>query len=161
MCLVLAGSMIPALAAQQKPAKTTNVTCSFQDGRQMSVRYHTERISGNKRLPEGKIWMPGGMPMLLFTQSELSIDNSEIPIGAYSMYLIPQKTTWTLVVNRNVAEGSKYDRQQDLLRTDTQIGQVSDPTKQFSVVLGHVAPEQCNMRMYYGKTGAWAEFKQK
>ncbi|MGC2195571.1 MAG: DUF2911 domain-containing protein [Terriglobales bacterium] len=127
----------------------------------MSVRYHKEAISRQNGPPEGKVWVPGGMPMFLFTQSELLIGNSQIPIGAYSMYVIPQKENWTLILNKNVSEGSKYDEHQDLSRVEMQIGQLSEPNKQFSVFFGHVAPKQCNMRMYYGKTGTWVEFKEK
>ena len=99
--------------------------------------------------------------MLLFTQSELSIGNSHIPVGAYSMYVIPQKEAWTLVLNKNVTEGSKYEEQQDLLRVEMQVGQLSKPNERFSVFFAHVAPKQCNMRMYYGKVGTWVEFKEK
>jgi hypothetical protein len=61
----------------------------------------------------------------LFTQSALSIGNSQIPIGAYSMYVIPRKENWTLVVNKNVEKGGKYDEHLDLSRVEMQIAQTS------------------------------------
>jgi hypothetical protein len=77
------------------------------------------------------------------------------------MYVIPHRGNWTLILNKNVSEGSKYDEHQDLSRAEMQMGQLSQPNQQFSVFFGHVAPKQCNMRMYYGKTGTWVEFKEK
>ena len=98
--------------------------------------------------------------MFLFTQSALSLGNSQIPIGAYSIYFIPGKEDWTLILNKNVTEDSKYDEHQDLSRVEMQIGQISQPYQQFTVIFGHVAPKQCNLRMYVGKIGTWAEFKE-
>jgi Protein of unknown function (DUF2911) len=160
VCTVLLGAMVNVGLAEQASANTATATCSFQDGKQISVRYHQVTV-GKNGLPEGEVWTPGGGPMFLFTPADLVIGNSEIPIGAYSMYVIPKRENWTLVLNKNVSEGSKYDEHQDLLRVDMQVGQLSEPNKQLSVFFGHIAPRQCNMRIYYGKTGTWAEFKEK
>ncbi len=157
LCLTLVCGMIETGDA----LNTASAVCNFQDGKQLIVRYQKEDRNGKSGLPAGKLWTPGGRPMLLFTQSELSISNSQIPIGAYSMYVIPQKEAWTLILNKNVTEGSKYDEQQDLLRAETQVGQLSKASERFSVFFAHVAPKQCNMRMYYGKIGTWVEFKEK
>ena len=99
--------------------------------------------------------------MWLFTQAELSLDTSEIPIGAYSIYIIPEKEDWILIVNKNVSAQSKYNEHEDLARAKMSLGQLSEPQKEVSVSFGHIAPKQCNMRIYYGKSGAWAEFKEK
>ena len=99
--------------------------------------------------------------MVLFTQTALTLGNSQIPEGAYSLYVIPEKENWTLVVNKNVAAGSKYDEKQDLVRAPMQSGEIDNPLKQPKVVFAHVAPKQCNMRLYYEKTGAWVEFKER
>ena len=161
MCVLLGVGMVHSSAAQQASANSSTATCSFQDGTQLTVRYDKDTISGKNGPPEGRVWAPGGTPMFLFTQSVLLIGNSQIPVGAYSMYVIPRKENWTLVVNKNVTEGSKYDEHQDLSRVEMQIGQLSEPNKQFSLFFGHVAPKQCNMRIYFGKIGTWAELKEK
>lgn len=161
--IVLSVAVLYGLAnvgvAQQTATNTSTTSCTFHDGMQLSVRYDNQ-VTKNNRLPQGKIWAPGDKPMLLFTQVGLTVGNSQIPPGAYSMYLIPQRGDWTLVVNKDVTDGSKYDEHKDLLRTPMEVGQLSEP-QQFSVMFGHIAPKQCNMRVYSGKTGAWAEFKEK
>lgn len=145
--------------AQQTSANSQTTSCAFQDGMQLSVRYNSQAPKNN-RIPEGKIWSPGDKPMLLFTQVGIVIGNSEIPTGAYSMYLLPQRSDWTLVLNKDVTDGSKYDEQKDLLRIPMEVGQLSEP-QPFTVVFAHVSPKQCNLRIYSGKTGTWAEFKEK
>jgi hypothetical protein len=152
--------MVYSSAAQQASAKDSTATCSFEDGKQLTVRYDNDTTSSKNGPPEGRVWAPGGTPMFLFTQSPLSIGNSQIPVGAYSMYVIPRKENWTLILNKNVTGGGKYDEHQDLSRVEMQIGQLSEPNKQFSLAFGHVSPKQCNMRIYFGKIGTWAEFKE-
>ena len=97
--------------------------------------------------------------MLLFTQAALTVGNAQIPVGAYSLFLIPGKDRWTLVINKGVGKGP-YDEQEDLLRVPMDVGQLGTP-EEFSLFFAHLAPKQCNLRIYQGKLGAWAEFHEK
>jgi hypothetical protein len=161
--LALLGILLGAVAAsaQQPPAdpQTSTASCSFDDEKQISVQYSP--VSTKEKVQNGKIWTPGGRPMILYTQTEVTLANKEIPIGAFSMYAIPGKETWTLIVNRNVTPGAQYDDKDDLVRATMETGQLSDAEKTFSVVFGHIGPKLCSMRFYFGKIGAWAEFNEK
>ena len=97
--------------------------------------------------------------MYLFTQGEVSIGGKEIPAGAYSMYFIPGSDKWTLVVNSQVSPGAQYDEKRDLLRVPMQIAQLGS-SQAFNLGFGHLAPKQCNIRIYFGKIGSWAPFKE-
>jgi hypothetical protein len=148
-----------ALAQKTSPNSATSV-CTFADGNQISVQYNPEPVN-DRGFRAGEVWTPGGSPMILFTQTALSAGNSEIPIGAYSIYVIPNKPQWTLIVNKNVSAGSKYDPVQDILRTTMQSGDLSEPAKVVQVVFAHIAPKECNMRIYRAKKGVWASFMEK
>lgn len=150
----------PALAQKDTSPKTINTICTFTDGKQISVRYRQLSADNKRKLPMDTVWTPGDSPMDMFTQTDLLVGTSDIPIGAYSMYLIPEKKDWILVLNKNVTAGSKYDEQQDLVRVPMQIGRLSE-AQAFSIGFAHIAPKQCNIRVYYGKAGTWAEFKEK
>src|ERR1700739_3197329 len=160
MTSVLLFTLIGMAAAQNDPRSTPTASCSFQDGKQIKVPYSKETFRG-RDLPSGKVWTPGGQPMLLFTQAPLVAGNTDIPMGAYSMYIVREKDDWTLVVNKNVSAGNKYDKGLDVVRTGMLKGQLSEPQKEFTVFFGHTEPKQCNMRIYYGKNGTWAEFQEK
>jgi len=99
--------------------------------------------------------------MLLFTQTPLTAGKTDIPTGAYSMYIIRDKDDWDLVVNKNVSAGNRYDKKLDVVRMDMLSGQLSEPQKEFTVFFGHTELKQCNLRIYCGKRGTWAEFKEK
>lgn len=133
--------------------------CTFADGNQLSVRYN--QLSDRREdFSFGKVWPPSSS-IFLFTPVALTIAGSAIPPGAFSLYVIPEHHEWTLIVNKNVAEGDKYDETKDLLRTPMETGQAEQPEKKFTVYFAHMAPKQCNMRLYQGNTGSWAEFMEK
>jgi hypothetical protein len=163
ICLLLVSQLtLRSLGQQSAPiSQPAAASCTFDDGKQMSVQYNNSAAKAEERLRRGKPWEPGGSPMILFTQAGLTLGNSDIKEGAYSLYLIPEKQTWTLVVNRNVTAGSKYDEKQDLARAAMEIGQVKSPANQTQIVFGHTAAKQCNMRLYYETTWAWVEFREK
>jgi hypothetical protein len=164
-CLVMFAVFLSGalqLLAQDKSAKpqTATATCTFADEKEMSVHYEMGTSAPKKPLPTGELWPSTGSPMYLFTQAELTIGNVEIPVGAYSMYVIPDKNKWTLVINKQVTAGAAYNQQQDLVRVPMELGHLSEP-QPFSVAFGHMAPKQCNMRIYYEKIGVWTEFDEK
>jgi DUF2911 family protein len=164
-CLVLFAVLlcgVPQILAQNNPAKTqpATATCSFEDENQVTVRYEPGASVPKKPLPQGQLWPPSGSPMYLFTQAELTIGNTTLPVGAYSMYVIPEKNKWTLIINKNVSAGAPYSQQNDLVRVPMELGHLSDP-QPFTVAFGRIAPKQCSMRIYYETAGVWAEFDEK
>ena len=160
--VILCGSLM----AQSKAtaAQTKTVACTFQDGSEMSIRYRPEPTGkkdkkDKKKLREGEVWSPGGSPMYLFMQTNVTLAGTLLPAGAYSMYLIPAKEHWTLIVNKNVKEGTAYDATQDVVRVPMSQGELGH-AQGFRVYLGQSGPKQCSIRVYHGKTGSWADFNQ-
>lgn len=151
-----------ALAQQTDPdSQTATASCDFDDGKEISVQYNNSAGNKDDEPRTGKVWEPGGSPMSLYTQGPVVLNNVEIPVGAYHMYVIPGKKDWTLIVNKNVTAGSKYDDKQDLVRASMELGNVSTPVKPLQVVFGHMGPKLCSIRLYYGNTGAFSEFTEK
>lgn len=114
----------------------------------------------DRDLPSGKAWTPAGQPTLLFTQTPLVTNNTDITMGAYSMYIVREKDEWILVVNKDVGTGDKYDNNLDVVRMSRLMG-AAQRTKEGVHGFVRPHPRQCNVRIYYGKSGTWAEFKEK
>lgn len=142
-------------------AKLAEAVCTFDNNKQMKVEYSTSSPSREEEFHNGKLWEPGGSPMFLFTETALTLGNSDIPAGAYSLYVVPEKRTWTLIVNRNATAAGKYDEKQDLVRTSMETGQIGSPANTVQIAFDHIGPRQCNLRVYYQQTGAWAEFHER
>ena len=150
--------LTPWLVAQSSSAQSTT-TCNLDDGRQVYVRYNV--VSAKNDKPQnGKPWAPGGSPMTLFSEAQLTLGTSMIPIGAYTIYPIPARDKWTLVVNKNVTPGAAYDEKQDIARTPMETVQVSEANEVLEVAFAHVG-NRCTLRIYIGKTASFADFTAK
>ena len=161
MLLTLLVAISLSAPAQDKSdsSQTAETVCSFQDGNQISIRY--PGVPAQKQLRSGEVWPPSSSPIFVFSTAEFTFGTSVVPRGAYSMYVIPNKVKWTLAINKSVTPGASYQEQQDVARQAMEIAQLDAPQK-FEIAFGQVGPKQCNLRIYYGKTGAWgAEFKEK
>jgi hypothetical protein len=150
--------LTPWLAAQSGPA-TSTTTCNLDDGRQVYVRY-VPVPSKQERISNGKPLTPGGVPMTLFTEAQLTLGTSLIPIGAYSLYPFPARGNWTLVVNKNVTAGAPYDEKQDIARAPMETAQVEQPSDTLEVAFAHVGA-RCTLRIYIGKSASFADFTAK
>jgi hypothetical protein len=147
------------VCAQAGAAPNSTTTCNLDDGRQLYVRYNA--VSAKQERPvNGKPWAPGGSPMTLFTEAQLALASSMIPIGAYAVYAIPAKDHWTLVVNKNVTPGAAYDQKQDIARAPMETAQVDEPSQTLEVAFAHVGT-RCTLRIYMGKIAAFADFTAK
>ena len=161
ICMFLIVGLFPgaATALQDKSApQAETVSCNFADGRQVTVRYNTVPVNKKERLRDGKVWMPGGSAMILFSGADLKFAGKQIPTGAYTMYLMPGRKDWTLIVSKNEKPENAYDPGQDLARGAMDLGQLSQPTRNLRVYFGLMGPKQCNLRVYYGDIGAFTEF---
>jgi len=148
----------PWLFAQAGNPPSSTTTCNLEDGRQVYIRYNP--VTAKEKIANGKPWSPGGAPMTLFTEAPLSLGTSTIPIGAYTVYPIPARDHWTLVVNKNVTPGAAYDEKQDIARTTMETDQVSQANETLEVAFAHVGA-RCTLRIYIGKTASFADFTAK
>src|SRR5215470_8028600 len=154
---------LPLLAPAQQTAADSlagSAVCTFDDGKQLSTRYKPVAVR-TEGTPNGKIWAPGALAMTLFTEVELTIGVTSVSPGAYTMYLLPGKKEWTLIVSRNVTIDSPYDKSQDLLRASMQTAERTRPEEQLQIFFGHTGPKRCEMNVDYAKSRAWLDFVQK
>ncbi len=139
----------------------TDVTCTFASGKGMRIDYvHAGKASRNGP-PLGKPWTPDNKPFVIFLDSDVTIGNATVPVGAYSLFVIPNKTAWTLVVNKDVNAHDKRNEALDIAKTSMQTGELQGGEDVATIYLAHIAPNQCNVRIVYGKTMAWGEIHEK
>jgi len=129
--------------------------CEFADSGEINMQY-SAKVKDEPR--NGRVWSPG---ITLFVQTPLTLSGREIPLGAYSVFLIPDKKNWTLVVSKNVTAGAQYNSADDVARAPMEVGEIPEATKQLQLAFAHMAPKQCSLRVYYQKTGAFVDFMEK
>jgi hypothetical protein len=76
------------------------------------------------------------------------------------VYLIPSGRKWTLIVNKDVTAGDKYDEKQDVVRAEMSGEQLIDP-QAFTIVFVRPAPKQCSLQIIYAKQAVSADFNEK
>jgi Protein of unknown function (DUF2911) len=82
--------LAPALFAQE-PA---TAVCNFGSNAQLVVEYQPISVDTSKpafghEIPYNKVWAPGGKPMTMFLNHPITVDGKDIPVGAYTMFVIP------------------------------------------------------------------------
>ena len=122
ICIVVSGMFLVVIGTLAQDGTSTaesqTVTCTFSNGKEMTVRYVPAPVKKDDRLRSGEALMPGGSAMVLFTGAELKLGGTTVPVGAYTIYVIPGRKAWTLVVSKNEKPEAKYDPKQDLARAD-------------------------------------------
>lgn len=150
----------------QANSPNATATCNFDADKQLAAEYQHFSVNPKKPLfgheiPAGKVWAPGGKPITLFTNTPVEIGGANLGVGAYTMYLIPTTKQWTLIISRSTDTTGKYDEKMDLVRVPMDSGELAAPESQLELSFGHIAPDQCSLRLELATTGAWAVFQKK
>ena len=162
LILALLASFIFVLSAVAQESKNTETTaCSFEDGKEISVRYNPAEYRKGYEIPKDKAWAPGDTAMLLFTPTDIMVGNTTLPTGAYSMYITRNRSDWTLIISRNIKAGAPYDSSQDIAKLPLGTGKTNSPKAVFSTHLGHISPKVCSIQISFGETGAFGDFTEK
>jgi hypothetical protein len=150
---ILAVSCLAGVASAQKQ----ETTCAFANGKGMRIQYAPEPF----HLKNGEVWTAGNQPMALFLDNSVTIEGVSVPVGAYGIYVLPDKDHWTFILNRSARPASDYDSGQDIVRAHMGTGDLGHKMDHPQIALVHISPSQCNVRVYAGSTMAWEEIKQK
>jgi tetratricopeptide (TPR) repeat protein len=90
-----------------------------------SVDYSSPAVKGRKVFAElvkyGEIWRTGAnMCTVLSFNTPATIGDKEVPAGKYCLFTIPNKDSWTLILNGQGDQPGtlSYDQSKDVLRTE-------------------------------------------
>jgi hypothetical protein len=127
-----------------------------QQGRPLSPRDTTEATIGSAKVlidygrpskrgreifgalvPYDQVWRTGAnAATTLTTDRPLTIGGTAVPAGTYTIYSIPGRERWQLVVNRQTGQwGTAYDQSQDLARIPMQVRRSAQPVEQFEIAV--------------------------
>src|SRR2546425_11258023 len=108
---------VAALAQEEKasrPSPAAQAQCQFADGKTITVDYSSPRAKGRKiyggLVPYGEVWRAGANEATTFvTTADLMVGGTHVPAGSYTIFAIPNKDKWTLVVSKKTGEwGTAY-----------------------------------------------------
>ena len=63
------------------------------------------QMLGTEHVPYGKLWRTGANePTIFYTPVALQVAGIRVPPGVYSLYTVPGKTEWEVIVNRSITQ---------------------------------------------------------
>ncbi len=162
-CLTL--GLMAALGSAQmdkasRPSPAAKATCELAGGKTITVDYSSPRAKGRKifggLVPYGEVWRAGANEATtLVTTTDVMVGGSHVPAGSYTIFTIPNKDKWTLIVSKKTGEwGIPYPgADQDLARVDMKVSATPSPVENFTIAFDKAAAG-CTLRMEWETTRA-------
>lgn len=93
------------------------------------------RETDNALVPYDKVWRTGANEATLITfASDVTVADTPVPAGTYSLWSIPGPAKWQLVLNRETGQwGTQYNDGMDLARIEVPIRVNPQVTENFKV----------------------------
>lgn len=178
-CVLLFGVAILAAAGEarqdksQRPSPPAHADFTFADGKTISVDYSSPRVKGRKIFgdlePYGKPWRAGANEATTFvTTADLIVGGKDVPAGAYTLFMIPDATEWTLIVSKKTKDdkggpvsGIRYPGEQfDLLRVKMKLTKL-DANVENLLIAFDKAGDGANLHLDWESSRASVEISEK
>jgi len=144
LSLVLGCTLV--VAAQQdkakRPSPPAQAKWDLGGGKSVTIDYASPRAKGRKiygeLVPFGQVWRTGANEATtLVTPADLTIGSTVVPAGSYTIFTVPNKDKWTLIISKKTGEwGTDYPGQaNDLTRVDMKVSTLPSPVENFTISL--------------------------
>jgi len=132
------------VAAQQdkakRPSPPVQAKWDLGGGKTVTIDYSSPRAKGRKiygeLVPFGQVWRTGANEATtLVTPVDLTIGSTTVPAGSYTIFTVPNKDKWSLVISKKTGEwGTDYPGQaNDLARVDMKVSTLPSPVENFTI----------------------------
>jgi len=120
--LALVAAAIVVRAQQDKskrPSPPATAKCELAGGKSITIDYSSPRKKGRvifgDLVPYGQVWRAGANEATTFvTSGDVMVGSTHVPAGSYTIFTIPEKDKWTLVISKTTGEwGTAYSGEKD------------------------------------------------
>ncbi len=125
--LISAWDAFPQEAVKPRPSPTEVVTCRYKDA-YLKIVYSRPQKRGRevfgKLVPYGQVWRTGANEATEMTISrDIKINGTELKAGNYSIFTIPEKSVWTIIINSDLGlwGAYNYNPTMDVLRFEVPV----------------------------------------
>jgi hypothetical protein len=165
--LLVGGLLLSAASASQAqistPAASPKSTITQRVGlTDVTITYSRPSTKGRAifgtLVPFGKRWRTGANATTTIKFSdEMTVEGKKVPAGEYGIYTIPNKTEWTIVLNKSTKQGSEVDGfkdDQDVARFTVKPYKLGSKVEAFTINFSDLTPAIANVDMQWELTGA-------
>jgi hypothetical protein len=140
LVLVCALVAAPQQDKSKRPSPPAQAAWDLGGGKSVTVDYGSPRAKGRKiygeLVPLGQVWRTGANEATtLVTPVDLTIGGTAVPAGTYTIFTIPNKDKWTLIISKKTGEwGTDYPGQaNDLARVDMKVSTLPGPVENLTI----------------------------
>lgn len=150
-------------AQQQEPripesSSTQTIIQDFGLGK-ITVTYSRPNVKGRKIFgginPYGQVWRTGANNATTITFSEnVLIEGKKVPAGTYSLFSIPEKDSWTIILNKTAKQWGAYTYKEadDLLRVTVKSKTVEEKRETFTMQFVNSTTKSCDLYIVWDHT---------
>ena len=170
ICVLGLGIFVGVHRAQEKkprPSPAATASCDLGGGKTLTVNYSSPRAKGRQifgaLVPYGQVWRAGANEATTFvTDADLNVGGKTIPAGSYTLFTIPDKDKWTLIVSKKTGEsGTPYPgADNDFARIDMTASTLPSTVENFTIAFDK-NPDGCILRLDWETTRASLSIKKK
>jgi hypothetical protein len=161
LCLLVLGLFKGMHAAQaQKPSPAAKASCDLGGSKTLTVDYSSPRMKGRKifggLVPYGEVWRSGANEATTFVaDADIVVGSKPVPAGNYTIFTIPDKDKWTLIISKKTGEwGTAYPgADQDFARIDMTPSTLPSNQENFAIAFDKSATG-CTMHLDWETTRA-------
>jgi len=160
--VAMASGVAGSAVAQQKASPRDSVKATIGGGT-VSINYGRPSMRGREIMgglvPWGQVWRTGANEATtLVTTKALMFGSVMVPAGTYTLYTLPGKDGWKLIINKQTGQwGTEYHQEQDLARVDMKVEALTAPVEMFTI---KIEPKGGSgiLRLEWEKTAAVVSF---
>jgi len=114
VCLLMTSFVWAQGDKSKRPSPPATATGKIM-GATITINYSSPAVKGRKiwgdLVPYDKVWRAGANEATLFeTDKNIMVEGKSLPAGKYSLYAIPGKTEWVIILNLQTGQwGIKMD----------------------------------------------------
>jgi hypothetical protein len=106
-------------------------------------------------VPFGKIWRAGANQATKVSFSTpVKLNGADIAAGAYSVFAIPEKDEWTIILNKDTEQGGtgKYDEKLDVARFKAKTATTHHTIENYAIWIDDISDESATLTFAWEKT---------
>lgn len=151
---------VVVLAQPELPQKSPTATIKQNVGLStVEITYSRPGMKGRtifgELVPYDKLWRTGANKATSITlSSEATIAGKKVPAGSYSLFTVPGKTQWEIVINKETElwGTGDYKKEDDVVRFKVNATKLSSNVESFTIDFKNFSNEGCDIVMMWEKT---------
>jgi len=106
-------------------------------------------------IPYGKVWRTGANETTeIKFYKDITLQNSNIKAGTYSLFTIPDEQEWTIIVNKDLDfwGAYSYNQENDVIRVKVPSKKIDSPVEAFTIQFEKTDDNHGKMQLAWGET---------